>query len=205
MDTLTSWISIASTFSVLAPLFLLLTNFKSYDLEIRALALFLTIGFLVDMSTWYFYYIQNIGAYHAIHDAYELFETTFLFWFLGKVSHHSRIKFFLVNAWVALTPFWAMRFHNPEWVGWFKTLTQLAIAFTSCFLILKMVEKNEDVSRNLVVWILLGIFFYCFCTYFILGTLVFVFANTWFSHNLVNITTNIIYCIGVVRSKKILS
>jgi len=205
MDKLTAWISIASTFSVLAPLFLLLTNFKSYHLEIKALALFFTIGFLVDISTWYFYQVTDIGAYHAVHHGYELFETTFLFWFLGKVSPQPRFKVFLVNAWFALIPFWAMRFYNPDWVGYFKIVTQLAIAFTSCFFILKMVEKNADVSRNLVVWVLLGMFFYCFCTYFILGTLVLVIANTWFSHNLVNITTNLIYCIGIIRSQKALS
>jgi hypothetical protein len=140
-----------------------------------------------------------------VHHVYELFETIFLFWFLGKISSYSRIKAFLVNAWVVLTPFWAMRFYDPNWIGWFKIVTQLAIAFTSCFLILKMVEKKEDFSRNLVVWILLGVFFYCFCTYFILGTLVLVIANTWFSHNLVNITTNLIYCIGIIRSRKIFS
>jgi hypothetical protein len=201
MDKLTAWISIASTFSVLVPLYFLLLDFRSHDLKIKALALFLAIGFLADMSTWYFFSTQNFAAQHFVHNAYDLFEAAFLLWFLGKVSPNVRVKFLLTNAWVVLIPFWCTRFYSESWIGWFKTFTQLALAFTSCFIILKMVEKNENVSRNLMVWILIGIFFYCFCTYFILGTLVFVFENTWFSHNLVNITTNLIYCIGFIRSK----
>src|SRR5882672_5899086 len=151
MDKLTSWISIVSTFSVLVPLFLLLINFRSYDFEIKALALFLAIGFLADMSTWYFYSTQNFAAQHIVHNGYDLFETTFLLWLLGKISPNLRVKSFLINAWTVLVPFWIMRFYNESWIGWFKTFTQLAIAFTSCFLILKMVEKKEEVSRNLVV------------------------------------------------------
>ena len=202
MEIVTSWIPIASTFSVLAPLFLLARNFKYHDLEIKALALYLVVGFLIDMSTWYFYSIHSPAAYHGLHHAYDLFEEIFLYWFLGRVSPYRRVKIVFAQAWIVLVPLWMMRFYSPEWIGWFKTLTQVPIAFTSCFFILQIVEKTEDISRNLVVWILLGIFFYCFCTYFILGTLVVAFKSTWFTHNLVNITTNLIYCTGFIRAKK---
>jgi hypothetical protein len=205
MDTIASWVPIASTFSVLVPLFLLLRHFKSYSIEIKALALFFMVGFSVDMATWYLYSIQNTTIYYGIHHAYDLFEASFLFWFLGKVSPYSKAKVLFSKAWIVLVPFWLMRFYTPEWIGWFKTFTQIMIAFASCFFILRLVEKTENISRNLVVWILLGIFFYCFCTYFILGTLVFVFVKFWVSHNLVNITTNLIYCIGLLRSKREIS
>jgi hypothetical protein len=202
MNTIASWIPIASTFSVLAPLFLLLRNFKSYDIEIKALAFFLSIGFLVDIGTWHFYNTKNNSVLSGIHNAYDLFEACFLFWFLGRVSPFSRIKFFLLNSWIVLVPFWSIRFINPDWFSWFKTFTQLIIAFVSCFFILWLVEKKDDISRNLIVWVLLGIFFYCFSTYFILG-LVSILSKVWFSHNLANITTNVIYFIGIIRSKRI--
>jgi len=202
MNIIASWIPIASTFSVLAPLFLLLRNFKSYDLEIKALAFFLSIGFSVDMATWYFYTAKNNAALYGLHHAYDLFESGFLFWFLGRVSPFPRVRFLFTKMWVILFPWWLMRFYYPGWTSWFKTSTEVFIAFASCFLILGLVEKTDNISRSLVVWILLGIFFYCFCTYFILGTLVLVFTKTWFSHNLVNITTNLIYCIGFIRAKR---
>ncbi|HEV8514103.1 MAG TPA: hypothetical protein VGQ59_12540 [Cyclobacteriaceae bacterium] len=200
MNTFASWIPIASTFSVLAPLFLLLRNFKNYNLEIKALAFFLSFGFLVDVGTWYFYNTKNNSVLYGIHNVYDLFEAGFLFWFLGKVSPLPRVRRFLLNSWIILVPFWAMRFINPDWFSWFKTCTQIFIAFASCFFILRLVEKTEDISRNLIVWVLLGIFFYCFSTYFILA-LVSIFFKAWYSHNLANITTNLIYFIGFVRSK----
>ena len=205
MEIVTFWIPFASTFSVLAPLFLLLRNFKNYSIEIKALALYLSIGFLVDMVSWYLYSSKNFPANRGLHHAYDLFEAAFLFWFLGRVSYSSRAKFIFSWIWIVLIPFWLMRFYHAEWAGWFKTSTQVLIAFASCFAILRLVEITEDISRDVVVWVLIGIFFYCFCTYFILGTLVFVLDNTWFSHNLVNITTNLIYCIGFIRAKKAVS
>jgi len=202
MNINASWIPIASTFSVLAPLFLLLRNFKSYNLEIKALTFFLLIGFLVDIGTWYFYNTKKNSVLYGVHHVYALFEAGFLFWFLGRVSPFSRLRFFLLNAWIILIPLGSMWFIYPDWFNWFKTSTQILIAFISCFFILQLVEKTEDISRNLIVWILLGIFFYCFSTYFILG-LISIFNKAWFSHNLVNITTNLIYCIGIVRVRKI--
>jgi hypothetical protein len=205
MDRVASWVPIASTFSVLAPLFLLLRDFKSHSVEIKALAFYLMIGFLFDIVGWYFYTLKNIGAFYYLHNTYDLFEALFIYWFLGKVSPYSQIKILFLRLWIVLVPLWSLRFYYPEWMGWFKTLTQLIIAFVSCFFILRLVEKTNDISRNLVVWILLGMFFYCFCTYFILGTLVFIVAKTWISQNFVNITTNIIYCIGLLRAKNAIS
>jgi len=202
MELVTSWVPIASTFSVLAPLFLLLSNFKRYDFEIKVLALYLSVGFLIDMAGWYFYSTKNSQAHYYLHHAYDLFEAIFLCWFLGRVAPYPRAKLFFIKAWIILVPFWFMRFFYPDWIGWFKTSTQVLIAFASCFFILRLVEKTEDISRNLTVWILLGIFFYCFSTYFILGMMMSVLAKAWFSHNLMNITTNLIYCIGFIRSKK---
>lgn len=201
MESLTSWISIVSTFSVLAPLYLLLRNFKSYEFEIKALTLYLLTGFLMDIAGWYFYSTSNGKILGFLRHAYDLFEAVFLSWFLGRVSPYPRIKFLYNWMGAVLFPLWLMRFYSHEWMGHFKIFSQILIAFSSCFFILKIVEKTPEVSRNLIVWILLGIFFYCFCTYFILGTLVFVVAKAWFSHNLVNITTNLIYFIGLMRSK----
>ena len=201
MNTIASWIPIASTFSVLVPLFLLLTNFKSHKLEIKALAFFLLIGFLVDIGLWYFYNAKKNSILYSIQHVYSLFEAGFLLWFLGRVSPFSRLRFFLLNSWTILIPLGSMWFIDTEWFYWLKTSTQIFIAFISCFFILQLVEKTDDFSRNLIVWVLLGIFFYCFSTYFILG-LVSIFNKAWFSHNLANITTNLIYSIGVIRSRK---
>jgi len=95
MDMIASWVPIASTFSVLAPLFLLLKNFKSYDLEIKAFAFFLSVGFFVDMATWYFYTTNNNPFLYGLHHAYDLFEASFLFWFLGRVSPFERSRLLL--------------------------------------------------------------------------------------------------------------
>jgi len=203
MDIVADWIPIASTFSVLVPLFLLLRNFKSHDIEIKALALYLAIGFIIDVGTWYFYSSKNSAARHSLHHAFDLYEEIFLYWFLGKVSPYVRVKPYFTHAWIMLVPFWLMRFYYPEWAAWFKTSTEVFIAFASCFFILRMVEKtDEDISRNLTVWILLGIFFYSFSTYFIMGIIRPLFSKAWYSHNLMNITTNLIYCFGFIRAKK---
>ena len=190
---------------MLAPLFLLVRKFKEYDSEIKGLALFFVIGFLIDVTTWYFYSINNNKANFYSHHAYDLFEAVFLCWFLGKVSPYPLAKYLFTHSWILFVPFWMMRFYSPEWAGWFKTSTEVLIAFASCFFILRLVEKNEDISHDLVVWILLGIFFYCFSTYFLMGMLRSILRNVWYSHNLMNITTNLIYSIGFIRAKKAVS
>jgi len=64
MNIIASWIPIASTFSVLAPLFLLLRNFKSYDLEIKAAGILPLKS--VFLSTWrlvFLYCQKQCGSY----------------------------------------------------------------------------------------------------------------------------------------------
>jgi len=69
------------------PLFLLTRNFKNHRLEIKALALYLSIGFLIDMITWYFYATKNNTALYGIHHAYDLFEAMFLSGNILSPSH----------------------------------------------------------------------------------------------------------------------
>jgi hypothetical protein len=202
MDTVNYAIPVASTFSVLVPLFFLLQHFKSHSREIRALALYFAVGFLVDVSTWYFYFAPNHTAIYYSHHSYDLFEAVFFCWFLGRVCPYPKARPFFTWAWILLVPCWAMRFLDPDWAAWFKTSVRAFIAFICCFFILRLVEKVADFSRDVTVWILLGIFFYCFSSCLILGLLMTILVKAWYSHNLINITTNLIYSIGFIRAKK---
>ncbi|MCH6235121.1 hypothetical protein [Cognataquiflexum rubidum] len=86
----------------------------------------------------------------------------------------------------------------------FDPFYEISIAFMAGFVLLQMVEKEDSVSDKPMFWIFLGIFFYCFSTFFIA-----TFLNTdlseklWFLHNIFNITTYGFYTVGLWKYYKL--
>jgi hypothetical protein len=164
---------------------------------------FLIVGFAVDLAGWMFYLTENQSGNQVIRYAYNLFEPIFLIWFLRHFSSNSKLKFLLINAWMIVLPLWLISVFFNEFFPIYKTITQICIAFASCFCILEFVEKESNIIHKLTFWVLIGIFFYNFCTFFFMG-----FLNTtlgldlWYLHNVINVATNLIYFAGFYFSFK---
>lgn len=196
------YLQVTSTLSVLLPLISGCFNFKHHDLPIKAFIIFLFIGFMADLSGWYFYLTQNATANLYVRHAYDLFEAVFLAWFISQWVKGERLKKIFSWLWPGLIALWAVRFFYLEAMSLFKTLTQIVFAFTSCFCLLQTIEGQQRLTRLLFFWILMGIFFYCFCTYFVMGLLVTKLARVWYTHNMVNISTNLIYFTGFLLYRR---
>lgn len=189
-------LQITSTFSVVLPLALGCWYARAASLAVRGFLFLLFIGFMVDLSGWYFYLTHNADANLYVRHFYDLFETLAFIWFLNHVTSRKLLKKILKWAPFPIVLFWASRFANLEFISVYKASTEVAIAFTAAFILIEIVERNQRPFRIVVFWILIGLFFYCFTTYFLMGLLYTNLGRVWYAHTVVNIVTNLIYCIG---------
>jgi hypothetical protein len=197
------YLQIASTFSVLLPLVAGVWYFRKLDNRIKLFVGFLFIGLVTDLLGWYFYVTRNSNANLYARHAYDLIEAMFLTWLISELATGRIVKKLFSWMWLGLLLFWATRFVYIDAMSLFKTSTQVYFAFAACFCILQLVETTPKFSRLLSFWILLGIFFYCFCTYFIMGLLITKLAKIWYTHNVINIATNLIYLVGFIKSRSL--
>jgi hypothetical protein len=196
-------LKLVATFSVLLPIALGFWRLQQYDLIIKAFLLFLLTGLAVDLAGWHFYVTRNEAANLYTRHFYDLFEILFLFWFLGQASPDRLTKLLFANAWIVVIPFWMTRFFYLETISVFRISTEVFIAFAACFSILRRVEVNAHATRTLTFWLLLGVFFYCFSTYFIMGLLATHLSKLWYTHNIINILTNVIYLVGFLKTRSL--
>jgi hypothetical protein len=200
-DVALYYLQVASTFSVVFPLLLGLLKFKHLDFRSKFFILFLLVGFVIDLLGWYFYTSRNEVANLNTRNAYELFESIFLFWLIGNTSDNRIVRSIFLWGIFVLIPFWAFRFLDLNAISFYKTTIQLLLAIGSCVVLLKLVETREQAAKSIIFWLLLGVFFYCFSTFFIMGIQVSKLARIWYAHSLMNIFTNLIYFIGFLKLK----
>jgi hypothetical protein len=63
--------------------------------------------------------------------------------------------------------------------------------------LLSRVEKEEGIEKQLPFWLLLGSFFYFFCTFFFMNFLNSRFGlNLWYARNIIGILTNLLFAWG---------
>jgi hypothetical protein len=187
-------LQISSTLSAAFPLIIGFLNFTKIDLRARLFLTFLAIGFLTDLSGWYFYLTKNSTANIFVRDGYNLIEPVFLFWVVSQFSPLRLVKSIFAKAWIVIIPFWCISIFYDSIFALFKTTTEVLLAFSSSFCLLAQVEKSDKVTRQLSFWILLGIFFYNFCTFFFMSLMSSKMGfDLWYLHNIINVVTNLIY------------
>jgi hypothetical protein len=142
------------------------------------------------------------------YNAYSFIEAIFFYWFIAialKSTLFLKISRALIWAtsifWVAFVIlFPAFLFKEGTSSQLFDTTYEIIAAFLSGFALLQLIEKEETVLSLPRFWILLGIFFYCFCTFFIMGFLNTLLAQKiWFLNNIINIITYGFYSIGLLK------
>jgi hypothetical protein len=204
-------IQLFSVYATLIPIFVCILILKKDSRDIWLFSLFFIIGFFTDVSM---YNLKKAGIteYQEIFSAlYSLVEATFFYWLIWinvdlKFKNAIRIWYFIsVFYWIGLT-FVKMGI-GPEGFSvsqFFILAYEVPVAFISGFILLQMVEREDTVSDKPMFWIFLGIFFYCFSTFFIA-----IFLSTelsiklWFLHNIFNIITLGFYTVGLWKYYKI--
>lgn len=201
MNTETQYVfNLVSTFSVVPSLIAGSFIFKKIEIELRLYVGFLLLGLIADLMGWYFFLTENEHGNLYTTNIYSLLEAVFLTLFISKVSSNKLIKFVFAHIWIVFIPVWCIGFFFRDIIKLSRTSSEVMIAFASCFCLLKIVETNQAVFAALIFWILLGVFFYFFSTFFFMSLLATKLGiKIWYLHNLINIATNLIYFVGILR------
>jgi hypothetical protein len=205
-------IRVISIFSILVPLTMGLLRRQHLETGLRYFWIFLVFAFLVDVGIYLWVKMGQAQIAGIVFSIYSLVEALVFFSFTRmSIQDHGFRK---IATWtLALTPvYWVMLVTftyadvalNNQIIALFDPVYQVVAAFLSGFALLALVESNPKPSLDPSFWILLGIFLYCFCTFFILGLVNTVFGqNIWWLHNVFNITAYGLYARGFWMVKRV--
>jgi len=206
MDDFAQALQLCSMLAILFPIIVCILTINKGSLVIRLFLLFLVIGLSADLIMYILIEIDRRDLINVFYNFYSLSEAVFFIYLIKTNVKNSRLKkisnllfFFTSLFWLSLQ---LVRFMYPI-KGFYPSLIfdlyyEISFSFLAGFVLLEMVEKEDSVSDQPMFWIFLGIFFYCFCTFFIA-----TFLNTelsqklWFLHNIFNIITLGFYTVGL--------
>jgi hypothetical protein len=201
-------IQIVSIVSILIPIIICFVVYKTAGYFSRLFFLFLCLGFITDVTMYSLSQIEKTGYLPLIFNFYSLIESLFFYWFIFHSTKSRTIKLILKLMLLVTPLFWvAFVFLFPSVFPTddtssqiFDTVYEIVVAFLAGFVILEKVETDYSVTTKSDFWILIGLFFYCFCTFFIMGFLnTFFSKNIWFLNNIINIITYGFYSIGLLK------
>jgi hypothetical protein len=188
---------------VLLPIGLGLYKFKTADRHARLFLLFLLVGFLTDFSVWMVLEFNREWTGVAVFNLYALLEALFYFWFASAVAPQPVLKT-ISKTLLLLTPFWWVfclylypRLTDGSGSALFVPSYEIAGAFVTGFALLSLSERVENLFSTASFWFLAGIFFYTFCTFFIMTLLDTRLLNPlWFLNNVFNILSYLFFSMG---------
>lgn len=204
-------LAILSTLSALLPIsfcgWALLISAEKF---LRFFLCFLVFGFIVDCMGWYQYVMDSDHLFsNEIRRLYGLVEAIFFLWFLS-VKSDSQLKRVGVILIYLIIPIWLVfEILIPQaWLtlglielAYFQGVYRICVAFLATILLLKMVESQARLLKSSSFWLIAGILIYNFSTFFIMVMQRIDLAERlWYLHNLVNIITYLIYCLGFYYS-----
>lgn len=205
------WIRIVSIFSILVPLSIGFWRRRYLNKGLRYFWVFLVFAFAVDIGIYTWVRTGNKEIASLIYSLYSLAEALVFLPFIRYSSGNFLLKRFVSLMWVLSLLHWLglMIFSlvkpasNFLISAVFDPVYQVIAAFLAGFVLLETVERNPQPLQKAPFWILLGIFFYCFCTFFILGLVNTILGQKlWWLHNIFNITAYGLYAVGFSLAKK---
>lgn len=203
MSQLTTITQLISVWGITVPLAIGAARFLRAGIEFRLFTLFLFVGFCTDVSMWLLLQASQTEYLRYILSLYSLVEAMFFFWF---VRHHLTSKYLrrTVTILSVVTPFiWLgliirLIVNNLSPGPFFDPFYEIGTSFLAGLALLNLVEQHQSVSTSPRFWILLAIFFYCFCTFFLMSLLYSQLSHKiWFMNHVINISTYILYSVGL--------
>lgn len=203
-----------STLAILIPIYFNARVLRTAGINFRLFFAFLLIGFSIDLTGWY---AHSHGAglnttFLIVSHLYAVIEAVFFVWIsmayvANKMIHRLRgVLFGLIAIWATYV-FLAHIYLEAHirYSDVFDTFYEVVVSFIAGFALLNLAEKEEEMTRLPELWLLAGIFFYCFSTFFIfiVNKLLSmdVSNHLWLVHNVANIVAYIFYSIGFWRAK----
>ena len=163
-------INIIATFTLLIPIAAGLMKYKIAEGYLRIFFFLLIYGFITDVLIWQLKNVSKSTAF-VIYNAYDLVESTVLFSLIRKTSDNITVKRICLILILIAIPSWSIIFFSyhdeqPHMVP-FDTSYNIAVAFLTGFVMLKLSEKEISLKEKPLFWILLGLFIYSFSTFFV--------------------------------------
>jgi hypothetical protein len=202
-------IQLISIWGILLPLIIGIVQFKIAGRTARLFVLFLAIGWCTDVVMYILQRTEYHYALPTILRVYSLIEALTFFWMIKQYAIAKMIRYFSKGLlwttpvlWIivmSLKPFLV----NTSVSQLFDSFYEVTSAFLAGFVLLQIAEQSNSMTDNPAFWILLGIFFYCFCTFFLMGFLNTIFSQKiWFVNNIINIVSYIFYSIGLWQFRR---
>jgi hypothetical protein len=206
------FIRLVSIFSILVPLSFGWLRWRNLDKGLRYFWAFLLFAFFIDLGIYNLVRTGNREVASLTYSLYSLAEALVFLAFIRYSSGNLLLKRFVSMMWVLTLVHWlgltifslVKPASNFLVSAVFDPVYQVIAAFLAGFVLLEIVEKNPKPLQTPAFWTLLGIFFYCFCTFFILGLVNTILGQQlWWLHNIFNITAYGFYALGfwVCRKK----
>ncbi|MCW5910121.1 MAG: hypothetical protein KIT62_03555 [Cyclobacteriaceae bacterium] len=196
-------IQLISVWGIVVPLGIGLLYYKNAEFNLRLFIGFLVVGFITDVSMSIIYYSEYRHYITHVITLYSLIEACIFFWFISKSARHKlAVRLSTILFWITpllWTTLMVVRFlilkASPGQI--FDPFYTISVSFLAGFTVLEIIEREDPVSRA-IFWILLGMFFYCFCTFFIMGLLnTLLSERIWVLNNIFNIITYGFYSVGL--------
>jgi len=194
-----------SIYSVLLPIAFGIKGFRTNPFILNAFLLYLIYGGLIDIVS------DFINEPNIIYNSFTFIQVLFFTWFLYQVFNQKK----LFKSYVVLSSFWCVLYffcHFYLLDDWqllklsslFDTMAVIVTSFIAAAALVNMVKDELALTKNPIFWFTLAVFFYTFCTYFIVSFIAKVSyrEKLWWIHNLANITSYLIYAYGFWLSSK---
>jgi hypothetical protein len=200
-------IQVISILAIIAPISIGIANWKISGSLIRSFVVFLFIGLATDVSMYTLLNSNKTEYLPDIFNFYSLVESIFFYWIVLKNVKAGNVRVIIkVLLWITLL-YWLLLYTAEPLSPFFQTpgrfdaFYEIVISFLAGLALLQLVEKDDNIVSNPMFWILLGIFFYCFCTFFIMNFITTLISQRiWFLNNIFNIIAYLFYSIGLWKS-----
>lgn len=198
-----------STISIWIPLILAAFKLKTGGIKLFLFLIFLTSGAVVDGIGWGINWMQsNTYLLPVILYFYLLFEALFFAWLAFEFLNGTKIKRLRKGVFISLMVVFLIRGYvvffsglDPTTiVSFIDTGTMVLCAFLFAFSLLNLAESESDLMQNSWFWILSGMFFYSFGTFFV-DLIVSTKAGValWPIRNVVNIIQYGFFVVGLLK------
>jgi len=194
------------------PLAIALFNRKAAGFQFKLFIFFLAVGFATDITMYLMLGTRFVDRLPVIFNCYSLVEAlTFLLLIYlnatGKLMKKGTGVLLIITVllWITVVLI-KPAFLQSSASQVFDLFYEVVVAFLAGFTLLQLVEQQPDVIDSPVFWIFLGMFFYCFCTFFLMGLVnTLISQRIWIVNNIVNILTYMLYSIGVWKLRPLQS
>jgi hypothetical protein len=191
-------INIIATFTLLIPISAGISKYKYADFKCRLFLFFLVYGFITDLIVWLLLDSAR-GVSYFFFNFYNLVESLFLFWYIMVTNESTTIKKICRILLILAIPAWLISYleNTEKHMATFSTAYDILLTFLIGYALLKMGEKAVVLTKEPTFWFFLGIFIYCFCTFFISSLMeTELRQKIWFIHNIINFVSYLILAKG---------